>query len=736
MYHRRRRAHSTPTEPSASALIAASTVYNPCTPPQPPTLAAAAAGAALRHAAPSPTPIGSIPTKRMLKRRDSYSSASDSRPGVQRTNSTGSLTERRFRKERGPGSVSSRRGSIDTGSRKASVDIGRRASTGGSSSRFTSNGSSPPRHGTPRPLARKVTAYHEEDSSEDYPADDDSDLPLPMPPRSPSLLSFPSTLRNSPSNGSASKRVKKQFTRPRDTSSSSSDHDRRRYSLDYADSSASLESIAEDSALPQPAPHAPLHPKILEECESSSDDGTRSKRTLLSLPRHNPPARSASPAKSSLKHTSSLSKARVSFSDEDSIASFSPYTRAPLLLDDGPRHLPMFGIGGITAPSPPPSDSSQESIIGLESALRYPKGQPPLGAGSAVKKLLSEGSRPPPLGGRKTSASDDVRRLRVGPLTPPGTRSGVPVPEVRVLAATPGEEREMVMPAQVLYDSESGSDSDSGESIYSDAYEDFTMPSTSFGGAMPGILEIAPPPPPPPPVPVPRSPPPPTTAPAPAPAPPQPKSQPDDPPLAPDFLSPRNRPSPPAPTNTLTRTPSATSSISTTSTSSFRRLTPRARSRPASHLLTTMRTHPHTAPPASLKTSLRAGGGGGHVRTHSRFSTDSDLPVVGVGAGGGVGEVYGMGRERAGSEGTVKRRKGGFWGFLKRSGGGGKSRRRSVAVGGGEKEFGVGAGMGMGPGVVDTRGVGTGLGGMGAGMEAGKGKRKRLWKVRRLLGLK
>ncbi|KAH8146935.1 uncharacterized protein LAJ45_09015 [Morchella importuna] len=734
MYHRRRRAHSTPTAPSAPALIAATTVYNPSPPPP---LAAAAAGTALRHAAPSPTPppIGSIPTKRMLKRRDSYSSASDSRPGMpQRASSTGSLTERRFRKERGSSSVSSRRGSIDAGRTSGEI-IGRRASTGGSSSsRFNSanGGSGPP------PLARKVTAYHEEDSSEDYPADDDSDLPLPiMPPRSPSLRAFPATLRGSMSSGngngsaSGSRRVKKQFTRPRDTASpSSSSRDRdRRYSLDYADSSASLESIAEDpSPSPQPTPH---HAKILEEAESSSDSSssdTRSKLTLLPLPRHSPPARSASPAKSALRHAPAPSlavKPRVSFSDEDSVSSFPPYSRAPLLLDDqygggGLRHMPMFGVGGVTAPSPPPSDSSQESVIGLESALRYPKGLPPLGAGSAVK------------------------------------RAGVP--EVRVVAATPGEEereRGMVLPVMgVGWDSGSESGSDSGESIYSDAYEDFVLPSPlpspSFGGggAMPGILEIAPPPPPPPPPPappVPRSPPPPPKT-----APPQP----DDPPPPPDFLSPRNPPPPPpVPANTLTRTPSTTSSISTTSTSSFRRLTPRSRGRPVSHLLATMRTHPPSlrtgggSSSRELKTALRAGGGNGHggrtrasrqIRICRSFLA---VLVVVVGEGGerGDGEaaaawVLGVfeGEEWWGCGGEVEEEEcGGWWG---------------------EKEFGLGLergvgtrGMGgvggMGPGVLDMRGVGTGMGvgveGMaaGKGME-GKGKRRRLWKVRRLLGLK
>jgi hypothetical protein len=100
----------TPPTPSPSALVAAVAAYHSSTQPVA-KLATAAAGAALRNATISPPPpeqrTGSIPTKRMLKRRGSYSSitpnnnASSQRPGaIQRRSSSGSLTSRRFRKER------------------------------------------------------------------------------------------------------------------------------------------------------------------------------------------------------------------------------------------------------------------------------------------------------------------------------------------------------------------------------------------------------------------------------------------------------------------------------------------------------------------------------------------------------------------------------------------------------------------------------------------------------------
>ncbi|PWW75128.1 hypothetical protein C7212DRAFT_281050 [Tuber magnatum] len=105
MYNRRRGRTSSPKQPiqpTSAAFIAATTAYRPNPSFPDPHLAVAAAGAALRHVTVTPTPPGTVQTKRMLQRRESYSSVtppSDSENGrVQRSHSTSSLTERRFRK--------------------------------------------------------------------------------------------------------------------------------------------------------------------------------------------------------------------------------------------------------------------------------------------------------------------------------------------------------------------------------------------------------------------------------------------------------------------------------------------------------------------------------------------------------------------------------------------------------------------------------------------------------------
>jgi len=95
MFGRRHRRSSSPAAPSHWALAAASSSHNP--------LAAAAAGAALRDKTVSPPPAeqctGSIPTKRMLQRRDSYSSTASELPAgaMGKRGSSRSLTQRRFR---------------------------------------------------------------------------------------------------------------------------------------------------------------------------------------------------------------------------------------------------------------------------------------------------------------------------------------------------------------------------------------------------------------------------------------------------------------------------------------------------------------------------------------------------------------------------------------------------------------------------------------------------------------
>lgn len=59
-------------------------------------LSSAAAAAALRSMSPAPTPVGQVQTKRMLQRQNSGSSLGG-RPGLERQNSSGSMTERTFR---------------------------------------------------------------------------------------------------------------------------------------------------------------------------------------------------------------------------------------------------------------------------------------------------------------------------------------------------------------------------------------------------------------------------------------------------------------------------------------------------------------------------------------------------------------------------------------------------------------------------------------------------------------
>lgn len=292
---------------------------------------------------------------------------------------------------------------------------------------------------------------------------------------------------------------------------------------------------------------------------TASHSPSRAKFSLSALeitpPKHTPPPRSVSPAKSALKHApSSLSqdtsghstipipaasapseagsarKVRVSFSDEDSIASFSPYSRPPLVsgLDDKPRKLPVFGsvgrgnAGGVVrsgmvptvlAPSPPTSDSSaDESDIG--SVVRWPRGRAPLGNTAAGKKL----------------ADHEVGRK--GDITTPGStpERTVTVPELVLIIPTPKEEKREEDralpylpggfpsgPADDLYghglsidaiasgdaferrtadvERDSDSDSFSGDSIYSDAYEDPTaIPKSPETPAptIPGTPELVP----------------------------------------------------------------------------------------------------------------------------------------------------------------------------------------------------------------------------------------------------
>lgn len=90
---------STSTAATLAARSAASGLYRP---PSSGSLSSAAAAAALRSATTTPEPVGSIQTKRMVRRGSQSSIGSGSiagpmRGGLQRQNSSGSMTDRTFR---------------------------------------------------------------------------------------------------------------------------------------------------------------------------------------------------------------------------------------------------------------------------------------------------------------------------------------------------------------------------------------------------------------------------------------------------------------------------------------------------------------------------------------------------------------------------------------------------------------------------------------------------------------
>ncbi|OAG44268.1 hypothetical protein AYO21_01264 [Fonsecaea monophora] len=99
--HRRSRSVSASTPASASAHLAATQAFLNSRASQA-NLSASAAAQALRTMSPTPTPVDQIQTKRMIQRQASSGSLSSSargrgRGGLQRQNSSGSMTERTFR---------------------------------------------------------------------------------------------------------------------------------------------------------------------------------------------------------------------------------------------------------------------------------------------------------------------------------------------------------------------------------------------------------------------------------------------------------------------------------------------------------------------------------------------------------------------------------------------------------------------------------------------------------------
>lgn len=321
-------------------------------------------------------------------------------------------------------------------------------------------------------------------------------------------------------------------------------------------SSTSDSRLSPSNALAQPSithnesTHARLH---------SPSRASFSLSTLETTPpKHSPPPRSVSPAKSALKHVDpsspsrdasrhatiivpaskihseagSVQKGRVSFSDEDSIASFSAYSRPPLVsgLDDTPRKLPVFGSAGrggagrvvrsgmvpaVLAPSPPTSNSGEEGLEGADtgSVVRWPRGRAPLGKTTTKRRLVDEVEGK---GDMTTPESTPERTVNVPELvliipTPmekkqeeDGALSHIPGsfpsgPEENrhghglCLSAVAGGGR--LRNSRASAERDSDSDSFSGDSIYSDAYEDLTtIPARPEQPAptIPNILEVLP----------------------------------------------------------------------------------------------------------------------------------------------------------------------------------------------------------------------------------------------------
>ncbi|KAG0136843.1 hypothetical protein HOY82DRAFT_576275 [Tuber indicum] len=727
--HRRGRSSSRrPTHPTSAALIAATAVYRPNTSSPDPHLAAAAAGAALRHVTVTPTPPGTIQTKRMLQRRESYSSVtppSDSENGpwrVQRSHSTSSLTKRRFRKPKLPPPTSP----------PAQQQYYQHSGATGTH----------PRNG-------KARGYFPSSSSDDGDSEEDSNIRRSASIRSTSSnLSFPSTLRGptiSDRKRSKSKRAppaRSMLSRgslrdSKPVSPSYSEGFRRRSpepdltaqtrrknqqangnvcQAEYAESVCSatgseLGSIAEedgggaagriirnnvppriaeessegqDETFNSRRPNNKVHeassvPRAATHTTSASPTGKRNSqsrcrerslspsRTHFSLnttedtpTKHSPPPRSVSPAKSALKHhpaspppvppvpanahldnppsSPSGRKTRVSFSDEDSIASFI-HSREPISTDSTTPPIPPVsgsirrtGRGArqngnaknmtnkslppvIYSISPPPSSSSQED-------LRLEQHRADM-AGSPDGRL---GYTPP-----ETSPSNSVL--------------GRSVPELVVVIPTPLEKDQdeaMGSAAQALdgfpaAESSSAnaaaparedSDSDSdGASIYSDAYE------TLEESTVPSIMQVA------------------GSQEAPSPLPHVPHTQPqpgtinppdpqndtqtsqtkptkshkrESPPLPPDFIpgytstiSPSSSCRPQSPIRTHSTSSSSSDTASMTSISSFKRVHPR---QPRTGMRSTMRSDsppsaprdPHQKPaplrkekPKQMKSTLR-----------------------------------------------------------------------------------------------------------------------------------
>ncbi len=83
--------------PAAGAAQSAAAQAFLASRPSSTNLSSSAAAAALRSMSPKPVPVNQVQTKRMIQRQTSTSSNGSGRPGLQRQNSSGSMTERTFR---------------------------------------------------------------------------------------------------------------------------------------------------------------------------------------------------------------------------------------------------------------------------------------------------------------------------------------------------------------------------------------------------------------------------------------------------------------------------------------------------------------------------------------------------------------------------------------------------------------------------------------------------------------
>ncbi|CAZ83201.1 unnamed protein product [Tuber melanosporum] len=717
--HRRGRSSSRrPTQPTSAALIAATAVYRPNTSSLDPHLAAAAAGAALRHVTVTPTPPGTIQTKRMLQRRGSYSSVtppSDSENGprwVQRSHSTSSLTRRRFRKPKLPPPTSP----------PAQQQYHQHSGATGTH----------PRNG-------KARGYFPSSSSDDGDSEEDSNIWRSASIRSTSSnLSFPSTLRGPTMSGqkrSKSKRApparsmlsrgslrdskpvppsyfegfRRRSPEPDLTAQTRRKNQQANENVcqaEYAESVCSatgseLGSIAEEDGggaagriIRNNAP-----PRIAEESSEGQDETFNSRRPnnkvheASSVPRaathttsasptrkrnsqsrrrerslspsrthfslnttedtptkHSPPPRSVSPAKSALKHhpaspppvppvpanthlnnppsSPSGRKTRVSFSDEDSVASFI-HSRAPISTDSTPPIPPVFGSIRRTGRGAPQNGNAKNTRNKSLPPAIYSISPPP--SSSSQEDLRLEQHR------ADTAGPPDGRLGYTPPETNPSSSVlGRSVPELVVVIPTPlekGENEAMGSAAQALDGFPAGEsssanaaaparediDSDSdGASIYSDAYDDCSCK----GAPVPSIMQVAGSQEAPSPLPhVPRTQPQPGTINPPDPQndtqttnPPDPQNgtqtsqknptkshKRESPPLPPDFIpgytstiSPSSSCRPQSPIRTHSTSPSSSDTASMTSISSFKRVHPR---QPRTGMRSTMRSDPPPSAP-------------------------------------------------------------------------------------------------------------------------------------------